>query len=158
MAIDLRNHPFGCRPCDLVGKATSCVALSRAASRTRGARDPEHACKLFARKPGGPRGGRSVVAFGPVEEGLWPQSRRVRRWEVGRGCSICEASEQRCTTGLNRPTTGGVRGEKTPGQGELWTSDRDRHTEAGSSVERAVQSTRGSITPLRLTRGRSPVR
>jgi len=30
MAIELRNHLSGCRPCDLVGKATSYVALARA--------------------------------------------------------------------------------------------------------------------------------
>jgi len=45
---------------------------------TCGVEDPEHVCKLFARKPGGPRSDRLSSAIGPVEEGLWPQSRRVR--------------------------------------------------------------------------------
>ena len=57
LAIELRNHLYsGCRPCDLVGKAKRYVALTRVAHRTRGVREPEHVRKLFARKPGDPRG------------------------------------------------------------------------------------------------------
>ena len=41
MAIELRNNPSGCRPCDLVGKATSCVALARAG---HGPAEPETHC------------------------------------------------------------------------------------------------------------------
>ena len=41
---------------------------------------------------------RLLSANGPVEEGLWPQSRHARKWEVGLRHIICEASEQWYTT------------------------------------------------------------
>ena len=52
-----------------MGKTIRCVALSLVAHRTCGVRDPEHVRKLFARKPGGPRGGRLRKTVGPVGEG-----------------------------------------------------------------------------------------
>ena len=52
MAIERRNHQSGCRPCYVVGKATSCAAIARAASRTRGVKEPEHArnCSLYGNR------------------------------------------------------------------------------------------------------------
>ena len=94
MVIELRNNRSRCRPCSPTGNATSYVALSRVAARTCGVREPEHVCKLFARKPGDPRSDQSISVIGPVEEGLWSIAQRVREWEVGRGNIICEASEQ----------------------------------------------------------------
>jgi hypothetical protein len=157
-----------------VGKAKRCVALSRVAHRVRGVIEPVHVRKLFARKPGDPRGDRLRNTVGPVGEGQWPNARYVRAWEVGRRNSIDEANEQRCSTGDMRPTTGGVCGEKSFGQGELCPDDGDQHTEAGISLERTGQSTRNkrsSVFPLRgccmilpdsmflrLTRGRSRMR
>ncbi len=128
-----------------MGKAKRYVALVRVAHRTRGVREPEHARKLFVRKPGDPRGDRLPSTAGPVGEGQRPNARHVRFWEVGRRHSIDEANEQRCTiTPTARPTTGGVSGEKSCGQGEPCSDDRDRHTGAGSSVERVGQGTRSS--------------
>ena len=63
----------GCRPCDLMGKATRCVALTRAAHRTRGVRELEHVRKLFVRKPGDPRGDRLSSTAGPVGVGQRPK-------------------------------------------------------------------------------------
>jgi hypothetical protein len=97
-------------------------------------------CTETGRSQGGP----AVIHGRSGRRRLRPYDRHERAWEVGRGRSICEASEQRCSTSINWPTTGGVRGEKAPGQGKLWTSDRDRHTEVGSNVERFDQGTRGS--------------
>ncbi len=85
--------------CDLVGKAKRCVALSRVAHRIRGVIELVHVRKLFARKPGDPRGDRLRNTVGPVGEGQWPNARYVRAWEVGRRNSIDEANEQRCSTG-----------------------------------------------------------
>jgi hypothetical protein len=87
--------------------------------------------------------------IGPVEQGQWPQSRHARDWEVGRGNTIYEASEQRYATEQNMPTTGGVRGEKAPGRGEHWTNDRDRHAGAVRNVDQFVQGTRSSETGLK---------
>ncbi len=101
---------------------------------------------------GDPRGDRLSSTVGPVGEGQWPNARYVRAWEVGRRNSIDEANEQRCSTGNMRPTTGGVRGEKSFGQGELCSDDGDQHTVAGSSLDRSEQSTRNkrsSAFPLR---------
>ncbi len=135
----------GCRPCDLMGKAIRCVALTRAAYRTRGVREPEHVRKLFVRKPGDPRGDRLSSTAGPVGEGQRPNARHVRAWEVGRRNIIDEANEQRCTiTPRAWPTTGGVCGEKASGRGEPCSDGRDRHTGAGSSVEWTEQGTRSS--------------
>ena len=39
------------------GRQHWCAAIARVANRTCGVRDPEHACKFFARKPGGPATG-----------------------------------------------------------------------------------------------------
>jgi len=60
---------LGCRLCDLMGKTIWCVALSLVAHRTCGVRDPKHVRKLFARKPGDPRGDRLRKTVGPVGEG-----------------------------------------------------------------------------------------
>ena len=133
------------------GKAIRCVALSQVAHRTCGVREPAHVRKLFARKPGDPRGDRLRNTVGPVGEGQWPNARYVRAWEVGRRNSIDEANEQRCPTGDMRPTTSGVRGEKSFGQGELCSDDGDQHTVAGLSLDRTGQSTRNkrsSVFPL----------
>ncbi len=128
----------------MVGKATRYVTPARVAHRTRGVREPEHVCKLFVRKPGDPRCDRLQSTVGPVGEGQRPDARHVRAWEVGRRNIIDEANEQRCTTRDKRPTTGGVRGEKSFGRGEPCSDGRDRHTAAGSSVDRTEQGTRSS--------------
>jgi hypothetical protein len=52
--------------------------------------------KLFARKTGDPRSGRSPSMFGPVEEGLWPKLNMYVTGKSDRGNIIDEASEQRC--------------------------------------------------------------
>lgn len=52
-----------------MGKATRYVALTRAAHRTRGVREPVHVRKLFVRKPGDPRCDRLLSTVGPVGEG-----------------------------------------------------------------------------------------
>ena len=54
------------------GRQYWCAAISRGAHLTRGVRDPEHAGKLFARKPGYPKRDRLSSIIGPVEEGQWP--------------------------------------------------------------------------------------
>ncbi|MBW2603074.1 MAG: hypothetical protein JRE28_02000 [Deltaproteobacteria bacterium] len=135
-----------------MGKAIRYVALTRAAHRTCGVREPEHVRKLFVRKPGDPRGDRLLSTAGPVGEGQGPNARYVRAWEVGRRHSIDEANEQRCTiTPMACPSTGGARGEKASGRGELCSDGRDRHTGAGSNADRAEQGTRSNTTFLRLT-------
>ncbi len=128
----------------MVGKAIWYVAVARVAHRTRGVKEPEHVRKLFVRKPGDPRCDRLLSTVGPVGEGQRPSARHARVWEVGRRNIINEANEQRCTTRDKRPTTGGVRGEKSSGRGEPCSGDRDRHTVAGSSVDRTEQGTRSS--------------
>ena len=58
-----------------------------------------------------------------------------------------------------RPTTGGICGEKSFGQGELCPDDGDQHTVAGISFERTGQSTRNkrsSVFPLRGSLYNSP--
>jgi hypothetical protein len=46
-----------------MGKAIRYVALTQAAHRTRGVREPEHVRKLFVRKPGDPRRDQPPVEF-----------------------------------------------------------------------------------------------
>ena len=83
LGIELRNHPFGGRPCCLKGKAVSLVALGEwpvapAQSETRrmclrslcGTWEVPVVCS----------GGRIAASVG---EGLWPNDLRVRGWEVG---------------------------------------------------------------------------
>ena len=74
------------------------LRLSQVAYWIRGVKDLVHVRKLFARKPGDPRGDRQRSTVGPVGEGQWPNARHVRAWEVGRRNNINEVNEQRCST------------------------------------------------------------
>lgn len=54
-----------------MGKAARSVALSQAAHRTHGVKEPGHVRKLSARKPGDPGCDRSRPWIGPVGKGRW---------------------------------------------------------------------------------------
>ncbi len=97
LGIELRNHPRGCRPCCLMGKAVWAIVISPVIVRPTGVRDPMHVHTLFVRNPGDPRIGQRLDA-GPVKEGLWPNASYVRSWEVGPVRSTEEVREQ---SGLN---------------------------------------------------------
>ena len=57
-----------------------------------------HVHKLIVRKPGEPGSGRRCSTVGSVGEGLVSCSQYERTREVGRGNSIYEADEQKCST------------------------------------------------------------
>ena len=87
-------------------------------------------------------------AFGPVGAGecRTPDMHDSRKSDWGI-VSVKRANSSETAKVFNlidRPTTGGVRGEKALGQGEFQASARDRHTEVGSSDECLVWDTRDS--------------
>ena len=64
---------FGADPVLEWGRQNRYTALARVVCRTGGVADPEHVCKLFVRKPGDPKHGRTQSTPGPVEEGKIPK-------------------------------------------------------------------------------------
>lgn len=69
MAMNSEITSFRVPTSGATGKATRYAAIARVAYRLGGVKDPRHACKLFARKPGDPGIDRLSSAVGPVEKG-----------------------------------------------------------------------------------------
>src|SRR5512137_469017 len=95
------------------GRQHQCVALARAVHGPAESKTQSMYANAHCTETGRARKRPSVVLRKVRSgKGLRPQSRHAREREVGHGGSICEADEQMCTTGITRPTTCGVRGEK----------------------------------------------
>ena len=113
-AMELRNSKSGAPTLSHQGEGhTGSGDKSRAADRSRGVEDPEHARTSGAREPGESGGSRGLSTHGTVGEGLWPQARRERHRAVRHRRSTDEGIEQ------GRPRAGGGdEGGKADDQGE----------------------------------------